>query len=125
MHGVESPGYNPLCQIQVYAGIMSHAVNLNCMATDDGQLYLSCGGCEGKFWGRHVAENAQGRLRLKGRVNPVIFHKVTDQAELDRAWATRVKKLQEYGEEPYNPTALPDAKRPRGWGSFHLRSAVG
>ena len=49
----------PLCQIQVYAGIMPHAVNLNCMATDD------------------------------------------------------------------NPTPLPDAKRPQGWGSFHLRSAVG
>src|SRR5262245_31474777 len=34
----------PLCQIQVYAGIMPLAVNLNCMATPDGQLYLSCGG---------------------------------------------------------------------------------
>src|SRR4029077_11428996 len=31
----------PLCQIQVYAGIVPHAVNLNCMATPDGQLYLS------------------------------------------------------------------------------------
>jgi hypothetical protein len=115
----------PLCQIQVYAGIRPHAVNLNCMATDDGQLYLSCGGCAGKFWGRHVEENAQGRLRLKGRVYPVIFNKVTDQAELDRAWATRVKKLQVYGEELYYPTPLPDAKRPRGGGAFHLRTAVG
>ena len=114
----------PLCQIQVFAGVMPHAVNLNCMATPDGQLYLSCGGCEGKFWGRHVEENAHGRLRLNGRVYPVIFAKVTDQAELDRAWAARVKKLQVYGEEPYNPTPPPDAKRPRAWGSFRLRSAV-
>ena len=72
-----------------------------------------------------MEENAQGRLHLKGRVYPVIFNKVTDQAELDRAWAARVKKLQVFGEEPYHPTPLPDAKRPRGSGSFHLRSAVG
>ena len=45
----------PLCQIQIYAGPMPHAVNLNCMATPDGGLFLSCGDCERKFWGRHVA----------------------------------------------------------------------
>ena len=38
----------PLCQIQMYAGIMPHAVNLNCMATPDGQLYLSCGPQRGR-----------------------------------------------------------------------------
>jgi len=114
----------PLCQIQVYAGIMPHAVNLNCMATPDGQLYLSCGGCQGKFWGRNVEDNEHGRLRLNGRVYPVVFTRVTDEAELDRAWAARVKKLQVYGEEPYNPTPPPDAKRPAAWGTFHLRSAT-
>jgi hypothetical protein len=114
----------PLCQIQIYVGIMPHAVNLNCMATPDGQLYLSCSACEGKFWGRNVADNEHGRLRLNGRVYPVVFTRVTDVAELDRAWAARVKKLQVYGEEPYNPTPPPDAKRPPTWATFHLRSAV-
>ena len=114
----------PLCQIQVYAGIMPHAVNLNCMATPDGQLYLSCGGCQAKFWGRHVQGNERGRLRLNGRVYPIVFTRATDPAELDRAWAARVKKLQVYGEEPYNPTPPPDAKRPEAWGTFHLRSAT-
>jgi hypothetical protein len=113
----------PLCQIQVYAGIMPHAVNLNCMATPDGQLYLSCSACETKFWGRHVQENAHGRLRVNGRVYRIAFNRVTDEAELDRAWAARVKKLQVYGEEPYNPSPPPDAKRPKNWGSFRLRSA--
>ena len=113
----------PLCQIQVYAGIVPHAVNLNCMATPDGQLYLSCSACETKFWGRHVEENAHGRLRVNGRVYRIVFNKVTDAAELDRAWAARVKKLQVHGEEPYNPTPAPDAKRPKNWGSFRLRSA--
>jgi len=114
----------PLCQIQMYAGIMPHAVNLNCMATPDGQLYLSCSACETKFWGRHVKDNGHGRLRLNGRVYPVVFTRVTDAAELDRAWAARVKKLQVYGEAPYNPTPPPDAKRPQAWASFRLRSAV-
>ena len=113
----------PLCQIQVYAGIMPHAVNLNCMATPDGQLYLSCSACETKFWGRHVKENAHGRLRVDGRVHRIVFNRVTDAAELDRAWAARVKKLQVYGAEPYNPTPPPDAKRPKNWASFRLRSA--
>jgi hypothetical protein len=102
---------------------MPHAVNLNCMATPDGQLYLSCSACETKFWGRHAEENAHGRLRVNGRVYRIVFNKVTDAAELDRAWAARVKKLQVYGEEPYNPTPPPDAKRPKNWRSFHLRSA--
>ena len=114
----------PLCQIQIYAGIIPHAVNLNCMATPDGRLYLSCGGCEGKFWGRNVEDNEHGRLRLNGRVYRVVFTNVTDVAELDRAWAARVKKLQVYGEEPYNSTPPPDAKRPPTWGTFHLRSAA-
>jgi hypothetical protein len=114
----------PLCQIQISAGIMPHAVNLNCMATPDGQLYLSCGACQGKFWGRHVEDNERGRLRLNGRVYPVVFTRVTDPAELDRAWAARVKKLQVYGEEPYNPTPAPDAKRADSWGTFRLRSAA-
>jgi hypothetical protein len=114
----------PLCQIQVYVSIMPHAVNLNCMATPDGQLYLSCSACEGKFWGRNVEDDEHGRLRLNGRVYPVVFNRVTDVAELDRAWAARVKKLQVYGEAPYNPTPPPDAKRPAAWSTFHLRSAV-
>src|SRR5215475_5183988 len=32
----------PLCQIQISTGFGPHTVNLNCMATPDGQLYLSC-----------------------------------------------------------------------------------
>jgi hypothetical protein len=113
----------PLCQIQVYAGIMPHSVNLNCMATPDGQLYLSCGACATKFWGRSVQGDEHGRLRLNGRVYPVVITRVTDAAEMDRAWAARVKKLQVYGEES-NPAPPPDAKRPEAWGTFRLRSAV-
>ena len=114
----------PLCQIQVYAGFIPYAVNLNCMATPDGELFLSCSGCSEKYWPGFVGQNEPGRLRVDGRVYPVVLNREQDEAVLDRAWAVRVKKLQVYGEPPYNPAPPPDAPRPESWWSFHLRSAV-
>ncbi len=114
----------PLCQIQVSMGFIPLALNLNCMASPEGELFLSCGGCADKFWGQQVGENERGRLRLDGRVYPVVLNRVQDAATLDRAWAARVKKLQVHGEPPYNPAPPPDAPRPDGWGSFELRSAT-
>ena len=114
----------PLCQIQIYAGFIPHAINLNCMATPDGELFLSCSECSTKYWSNHVGQDAPGRLRVNGRIYPVILNRVFDNAVLDRAWAARVKKLQVYGEDTYNPAPPPDAKRPETWWSFQLRSAV-
>jgi hypothetical protein len=114
----------PLCQIQITAGVIPHAINLNCMATPEGELFLSCSGCADKYWSSHVGANERGRLRLNGRVYPVVFNRVQDDAVLDRAWAARVKKLQVQGGGPYNPVPPPDAKRPPTWWSFQLRSAV-
>ena len=37
-----------LCQIQITAGLLPHSINLNCMATFTGELYLSCSLCDGK-----------------------------------------------------------------------------
>ncbi len=115
----------PLCQIQIYAGWRPHAVNLNCMATSEGELFLSCSGCARKYWAGQVEPDERGRLRINGRVYPVVVRRVLDQAVLDRAWAARVKKLQVYGGGPYNPIPKPDAQRPDGWWSFQLRSAAG
>jgi hypothetical protein len=114
----------PLCQIQIYAGLLPHAVNLNCMATPEGELFLSCSVCSTKYWASHVGRDEPGRLRLNGRVYPVVLNRVQDEAVLDRAWAARVKKLQVHGGGAINPAPPPDAKRPEGWWSFQLRSAV-
>jgi hypothetical protein len=114
----------PLCQIQVYAGPMPHAVNLNCMATENGDLFLSCGACDRKFWGRHVEDGAHGRLRLKGQVYSVDFTHVKDPAVTERAWTARVKKLQVYSGGRYNPVPPPGAKPTPGWQAIQLRSAV-
>jgi hypothetical protein len=115
----------PLCQIQIYAGVIPHAVNLNCMATPEGELFLSCSVCSTKYWASHVGQDEPGRLRLNDRVYPVVLNRVQDEAVLDRAWAARVKKLQVHGGGPDNPAPPPDAKRPEGWWSFQLRSAAG
>lgn len=114
-----------LCQIQITAGVIPHAINLNCMATPEGELFLSCSGCADKYWSSHVGANERGRLRLNGRVFPVVLSRVHDDAVLDRAWAARITKLQVQGGGPYNPVPPPDAKRPPTWWSFQLRSAVG
>lgn len=39
-----------LCHIQINAGLLPHSINLNCMATLTGELYLSCSQCDGKRW---------------------------------------------------------------------------
>ena len=64
----------PLCQIQVDAGLLPHAINLNCMA-DGGELYLSCASCDGKRWSTAALNNpsrppARRRHRLSGHRYP-------------------------------------------------------
>jgi len=101
----------PLCQIQVRAGILPHAINLNCMASQ-GRLFLSCAQCEGKTWSTAALENPGARLRLGDRVYPVTLGRVVDDATLDEAWRARETKL---GRDPDRP-------REAGWWSFEVRS---
>jgi len=106
----------PLCQIQTSAGLLPHAINLNCMATPEGRLYLSCSQCDGKRWSSAALENPEARIRLDGTVYPVSLRRVTSQAELDTAWVTRFNKLQGDGEAP---------PRPEHWWSFEVTSRSG
>ena len=112
----------PLCQIQIWAGIRPHSINLNCMAATDGNLYLSCSSCSTKYWSNNVGPNESGHLRLNGLVYPVLFKRVLDSAELDRAWSARVRKLQLVAGE-LNPAPAPNAPRPDDWWSFNIVSA--
>jgi hypothetical protein len=113
----------PLCQIQIDAGWRPHSVNLNCMSTADGRLFLSCSVATTKYWCQKVGNDHPGRLRLNGIVYPVVLNRVTDPAMLDEVWSARVKKLQVHGGGPYNAKPAPDAKRPATWWSFEVRSA--
>ncbi len=110
----------PLCQIQIDGGLLPHSLNLNCMATADGALYLSCSSCDGKRWSTAVQQNPLGRLRLQGTVYPVRFTRITNAAEMDRSWTARVAKLSGQGRQ--FASAVPP--RPEGWWTFRLESAI-
>lgn len=116
-----------LCQIQISTTWGPHAVNLNCMATPDGQLYLSCSNGASKFWCRQVGASSPGRLRRNGLIYPVLLTRVTDKATLDAAWTARIKKLQNpvvRAVQPGGDTGTPpvDTPRPDNWWSFNVRS---
>ncbi|MGI9250480.1 MAG: hypothetical protein ACR2PR_04705 [Pseudohongiellaceae bacterium] len=114
----------PLCQLQVYAGgWRPHSINLNCMASPEGDLFLSCSGCTRKYWAAQVGTDEPARLRLNDDIYPVLVNRVTNPATLDQAWIARVTKLQTHGGGAYNPTPDSIAPRPDHWWSFHLVSA--
>ena len=99
-----------LCQIQIGAGLLPHSINLNCMATSTGDLYLSCSQCASKRWSNAALGNSTARLRLNDTVYPVDVTRVMDPAELDRAWSARSTKLNTLTE---TATAAPPPGTPR------------
>lgn len=116
-----------LCQIQIGIMLRPHAVNVNCMATPEGELYISCSFGDNKYWCPKVGPDHSGRLRLDGVVYPVVLNRVMDQAELDRIWDARMRKLQKpevQARQPGGggePPSL-DTPRPDSWWSFHVAS---
>lgn len=111
-----------LCQIQIWAGIRPHSINLNCMSAADGNLYLSCSVCDTKYWAARVDTNEPARLRLDGVVYPVVLNRVTDSAEMDRAWRARDMKLNTMVENPVG-APQPGAPRDPRWWTFRVDSA--
>ncbi len=109
-----------LCQIQI-SGLLPYSINLNCMATSSGDLYLSCSVCDTKRWAGIVVGNGRAKMRLDGTVYPVTATRVMDPDELDRAWAARVDKLQVHS-SPINPAVPVGTPRPDRWWSFRVVS---
>jgi hypothetical protein len=116
-----------LCQIQISVGWRPHSVNLNCMATPAGDLYLSCSVGARKYWCPKVGPDEPARLRLDGVVYPVVLNRVMDPATLDAAWMARITKLQDPDVQAVQPpgsrTPPLDMQRPDSWWTFHVRSA--
>ena len=110
-----------LCQIQIRAGLLPHAINLNCFATESGDLYLSCSNCAGKRWSGFAVEDGTAWLRLEGTVYPVQLTRAMDADELDTAWEARLDKLHSL-EEPANPPVPLGTPRPDAWWSFRVVS---
>jgi hypothetical protein len=116
-----------LCQIQIGVGWRPHSVNLNCMATPSGELFLSCSVGANKYWCPRVGPDHEGRLRLDGVVYPVVLNRVTDPATMDAAWRARILKLQrpevQALQPPGSSTPPLDAPRPGHWWTFRVESA--
>jgi hypothetical protein len=110
-----------LCQIQVRAGLLPHAINLNCFATESGDLYLSCSNCDTKRWSGFAVEDGTAWLRLDGTVYPVQLTRAMDPDELDTAWVARLDKLHSL-EEPANEPVPLGSPRPDRWWSFRVVS---
>ena len=112
-----------LCQLQIWAGIRPHSINLNCMVTPDGALFLSCSVCASKYWAARVEDDEPAVLRLGERVYPVTLNRETDPATMDRAFHARVLKLQ-YTDLATMVTPRPplDEQRPGHWWTFRVTS---
>ena len=112
----------PLCQVQVWTNTGPRAMNVTCMATPVGELFISCSNGAEKYWCGQVGQDEHARLRLNHAIYPVVLNRVVDRATLDRAWVARVSKLQ-----VHNPSGAPvpasGAARPESWWSFEARSA--
>jgi len=106
-----------LCQIEVSA-VIPWSVNLNCMSSENGELYFSCSNCEGKTWSTAALSNPRARLRVNEDIYPIHLSRVSDSDELDIAWQARSKKLVGHGKTfARNPQA-----RPNHWWSFSGQS---
>lgn len=116
----------PLCQVQISILLRPHAVNVNCMATPAGDLFISCSTGDQKYWCPRVGADQRGRLRLDGAVYPVVLNREMDPTALDAVWAARLQKLQNprvQERQPGNGGPPPlDAPRPESWWSFRVTS---
>jgi len=110
-----------LCQIETRAGLLPHSINLNCMASGGGELFLSCSQCEGKRWSSAALENPVARIRLDGVVYPVTLSRLTSNQELQRAWRARAEKLAQLRGSDLE--AIPE--RPDHWWSFQVNYRPG
>ena len=115
-----------LCQIQIGIMLRPHSVNVNCMATPDGNLFISCSFGARKYWCPRVGEDHAGRLRLDGVIYPVALNRELDPATLDRVWNARIRKLQKpavHARQPSGGEPPPlDTPRPDDWWTFHVVS---
>jgi len=112
-----------LCQLQIWAGIRPHSINLNCMATPEGELFLSCSVCDRKYWAARVGRDEPAVLRLGNLVYPVLVNRETDSETMDRAFRARVAKLQHTDlETMVTPRPAPDQERFDFWWTFRVTS---
>ena len=112
-----------LCQLQIWAGIRPHSINLNCMVTPEGELFLSCSVCARKYWAARVGGNERAVIRLGGFLYPVYINREQDPKAMDRAFRARVAKLQHTDiETMVTPRPPLNQERFDHWWTFRVNS---
>lgn len=112
-----------LCQLQIWAGIRPHSINLNCMATKEGELFLSCSVCNTKYWAARVGVDEAAVLRLGNLIYPVTLNRESDPVAMERSFRARVLKLQHTDlETMITPRPPLDEQRPDHWWTFRVTS---
>jgi len=112
-----------LCQLQIWDGVRPHSINLNCMATPEGELFLSCSVCDRKYWASKVGADEEAILRLGKLTYPVTLNRETDPQTMDRAFRARVLKLQHTDiETMVTPRPPLDQQRFDHWWTFRVTS---
>ena len=102
-------------------------MNVNCMATPDGDLFISCSFGARKYWcprvGKRTTRDACG---WTASIYPVALNRELDPATLDRVWNARIRKLQKpavHARQPSGGEPPPlDTPRPDDWWTFHVVS---
>ena len=114
-----------LCQLQIWAGIRPHSINLNCMATPEGELFLSCSVCDRKYWAARVGRDEEAVLRLGSLLYPVYINREEKPEIMDRAFRARVAKLQHTDiETMVTPRPPLDQERFDHWWTFRVSSRI-
>ena len=118
-----SANQEDLCQLQIWAGIRPHSINLNCMAPPEGEVFLSCSVCDRKYWAARVGADESAVLRLGNLLYPVTLNRETDPETMDRAFRARVLKLQHTDlETMVTPRPPLDQERFDHWWTFRVTS---
>ncbi len=73
-------------------------ITVTCIVSD-GQLYVGCSSCSGRYWSQRLIAEPKVRYRVLGKIYNVTATRVEDADEIDRAWRARAAK---------NVTANPD-----------------
>ena len=75
------------------------SIAVTCIVSD-GQLYVGCSSCSGRYWSQQLSAEPNVRYGVLGKIYNVEAARVRDQDEIDRVWLARASK---YGDQNPDP----------------------
>lgn len=86
------------CQIEVRPAD-PYSINASCFV-DGGKLFVGCMRCSTKRWPLFVAGDPHARVRLDGRIYPVVATRIHEPEVIYGAWEARWRKYKGGAPEP-------------------------